>query len=437
MEHGDSADTIAAIATPPGSGGVGIVRISGPAADTILARVTGRAPGSLAARQLVRCQARDASGVLLDEILAVRMPRPHSYTGDDVVELHGHGGTLSLGRVLMAAVAAGARPAAPGEFTRRAFENGKLDLAQAEAVAQVIGAASDRALRVAQAQLAGALGSRVEALSARLIAALAELEAAIDFPEDDLELDAGSGSDLARLETELGALVASHRTGQVLEHGVSVALVGATNAGKSSLMNALLGRERAVVSAEPGTTRDFIEASVVWDGVPVTLVDTVGERADAGVGEQRGLELGRARTAHAEIIVRVLDATAPASGDAASLVVWNKCDLKAAPAGALGVSARSGAGLDVLRARLLERARGGAGAGEREDEIVVSARQAALFVEAQDRVAESRRGLAQARPLELVAADLRGAARALAEVVGREVTPEVLDAIFARFCIGK
>jgi tRNA modification GTPase len=439
-------DTIAAIATPPGSGGVGIVRLSGPMAAQILETLIGRpAPPD---RQFVHGMAREpASGERLDEVLAVVMRAPRSYTGEDVAEIHGHGGALNLARLLRAALSAGARAAEPGEFTRRAFENGRLDLTRAEAVVSVIGAASERALRAAQATLGGGLAARVGALRASVLDLLAEVEASVDFPEEDL--DFVPAGELARRAGELsGALFALARTytvGRALGEGIEVALTGPPNVGKSSLLNALVGEERALVAAEPGTTRDYVEARVVWSGVPVTLIDTAGEREAVGL-EARGVELGRARAARADCVVVVRDATvggAAAGAAAASpagrwLEVWNKIDVAPAPVGAVGVSALMGTGLELVRARILAQVLGAAGGGDGDEGVLVSTERQRALVEASASALERVREAALAgRAAEILALELREAAQRLGQITGDEVTEPVLDRLFARFCIGK
>jgi tRNA modification GTPase len=437
-------DTIAAIASATGPAGVGVIRLSGPAAGAILARLSGRPVDRFADRRLTRARLRAVDGALLDDVLCVVMRAPRSFTGEDVVELHGHGGAVNLGRLLGAVLDAGARLAEPGEFSRRALAAGKLDLVQAEALLAVVEASSAQALRVAQAQLAGGLGARIDAIRAEVVELLAELEAAVDFPEEGLGLDAGGAalaSRLGRLAAACEALVASHAVGRVLRHGIEVALRGPVNAGKSSLFNALLGTERALVAAEPGTTRDFVEARAVWDGVAVTLIDTAGERETDGELERRGIALGARRSAAADVELWLV----PAGGDssppeppaaARRLVVWSKADLGGVPAGALAASAVTGAGVEALRAAIVERVTGGR-ADVDGDAVVTTERQRRTLELAGAALERALGAAAAGRGEELVALELREARGALDAVLGRGADDAVLDALFARFCIGK
>ncbi|MBK8480942.1 MAG: tRNA uridine-5-carboxymethylaminomethyl(34) synthesis GTPase MnmE [Proteobacteria bacterium] len=372
-------DTICALATPPGEGAVGIVRLSGPRATELLQRAAcGR---TLRPRRMVRVDLVDpATEARIDEVLACVMPAPRSFTGEDVVEIYGHGGQLNLEALLALFIGLGARPAGPGEFTRRAFLNGRLDLTQAEAVAEVIGARSTRALQNAQALLGGALGREVRSLRARAVELAAELEARIDFAEELEALQPGRAlvEGHRELIAALGRLVASYRRGRRL-NGVVVVLVGAVNAGKSSLFNRLLGSQRALVSAEPGTTRDYLEAEVEWDGLRVTLIDTAGEREGMSALERAGLALGLERARSADVVLQVVDVSAAGpeavfgapGGGVGRVVVANKIDrLAAGAAGSLrrpgrGNRARSrgrGFGRDGRRARGAARGRGGRGA---------------------------------------------------------------------------
>jgi tRNA modification GTPase len=441
-------DTIAAIATPPGSGGVGIVRVSGPAAVEVVARLVGRAAGELPDRQLVHAVAREpASGERLDEVLVAVMRGPRSYTGEDVAELHGHGGAVNMGRLLRAVLAAGARTARPGEFTRRAVAHGRLDLVRAEAVLGVIAAASDRALRLAQAQLEGRLGERVAELRREATELLAAVEASIDFPEEGIA-HAGPAALAAQadaLARACGALAGSFALGRALAEGLDVALVGPVNAGKSSLFNRLVESERALVAEEPGTTRDYVEARVVWDGVPVTLVDTAGWRSAQGV-EQRGIELGEKRAERADVQIELIPAEMRVTGDRQRatgdgrqatgriLRVISKGDsLEGSAGGLLVTSAVTGQGISELKAAIV----GMVGASGEEGVVVTSERQRDLLVRASEALGRAVVAVRGGQAEEVLALEVREGARALAELLGEEVGEEMLDALFARFCIGK
>jgi tRNA modification GTPase len=441
-------DTIAAIATAAG-GGIGIVRLSGPRAASIVGQIVRPWPSRPVSHKLqLGVVHHPRTDERIDEVLAVVMRAPNSYTGEDVAELQGHGGQLVLQRVLDAALAAGARMAEPGEFTRRAFEAGKIDLSRAESVAALIGARSERALKAAQAMSAGALAQRIVRLRQQLVAALAELEGAIDFPDDagDAAPEAATARQLAGVAKEMAALAASHRP--ALFRAAEVALVGRVNAGKSSLLNALAGEERALVDEAPGTTRDAVAAEVALDGVAVTLVDTAGEREQPERIEQRGLQLGRARASRADLVVLVVDGTV-GFGESerarwqaivgAKLIVWNKRDLAPAayglPADALVVetSATTGEGVAAL-ARAIARAV----AGEDEENVaVVSERQAEALRDGAATIERAGAMLREGEPPEWAAVEARRALDAMGRVTGETADAEVLDAIFARFCIGK
>jgi tRNA modification GTPase len=431
-------DTIAAVATAAGIGGVGIVRVSGPRAIAIAGEVIG---GALD-RRVRLAWARDAGGERIDQVLAFAMRGPHSFTGEDVAELHGHGGARNLERLLAAVVARGARVAEPGEFTRRAVLNGKLDLVRAEALLEVIHAGSERALRLAQANLGGALGEVAAELERRVLAVLAEVEGRIDFPDDDLGAEEGRvvDAELRDVAARCAELAAGFRHGRAVQHGICIALVGVVNAGKSSLLNALVGKERALVAAAPGTTRDYLEIVDTWDGIAVTLVDTAGTRPTADAIEARGIELGEARVASADVVV-VLNDGAGAWDDGArygsrALVVRSKADLGGDTRGALTTSAATGTGLAELKRRALDLA----GVAEREGSesaFVTTARQHALTVMARDGVQAAVDARASGAVPEIVALELRQAAAALAQLRGTEVGERVLDEVFARFCIGK
>ena len=432
-------DTIAAIATATGAGGIGVVRISGARALAVGAAVTGVAEAAFVDRLATRVVVRDGAGARLDDGLALAMRGPRSFTGEDVVELHVHGGAVNLGAVLGAVVAAGARLAEPGEFTRRALEAGKIDVVRAEAMLAVIQAPSSRAWALAQRNLAGELSTEVARLRGEAAALVAEVEAGLDFPDEDLAPAAASvvTARAAALAAACRRLEASFAAGRALEQGLSVALVGAVNAGKSSLINALVGGERVLVSAEPGTTRDFVEVRVEWDGMAVTLVDTAGLRDAGGTLEVAGRELGQRRAARADVVLAVV---APGDEvpavDGRTIVVASKADLGGAvPEAALATSAVTGAGLAALKRAVLARV-GVVDDVEAGSAIVLSERQRAAVAEAAARF-EAAAILDAGAAGELRAFELRGGLGALAALAGDRIGDEVLDELFARFCIGK
>lgn len=435
-------ETIAAVATGAGVGGVGVVRVSGPRAIEIVGAVVGLAAEQLDRRVRYRV-ARALDGTRIDDVLVFAMRAPRSFTGEDVAELQGHGGAVNLARLLRAALERGARPAQPGEFSRRAFENGKLDLVRAEGLLGVIEAGSERAWRIAQAQLDGALGRRLGELERRVLRVLAEVEGALDFPDEDLQEQGVSwlASELRELHAACGALAESYRAGQALRRGISVALVGAVNVGKSSLLNAFAGKERALVSELPGTTRDYVEVHVEWDGVAVTLVDTAGLRAASDPVEAGGVALGARRAAEADVVLVVSDGESPWIRDHEdkALYVLSKADLereRALPEGldVVRTSSVTGLGLEEVRRKVLERQGLVAAAGD--GEVLVTERQRGLAA-----LAASSLGTALERltsyPRELVAYDIREGYKALIDMRGAEAEDRVVDEIFARFCIGK
>ncbi len=439
-------ETIAAIATGSGAGGVGVIRVSGPRAIEIVAAVIGVEAAALD-RTVRYAVARGADGERLDDVLAFAMRAPRSFTGEDVAELQGHGGAVNMLRLLRAVLERGARAAEPGEFSRRAFEHGKLDLLRAEALLGVIEAGSERAWRIAQAQLSGSLGQRMAQLEEQARGVLAELEGAIDFPEEDLEEQSGQWlrSELRALGQACAELIRSYQGGAALRNGITVALIGPTNVGKSSLLNALVGRDRALVSAAPGTTRDYVEAQVEWDGVKVTLVDTAGWReVAAGDIERAGIDLGRARAAEADVVLLVDDGGDGGEDVAVrwealgkrALRVRSKADLTTtAPRDeVIATSARTGQGLEELKRRVL----GAVGIAEAlgDGELLVTERQRALAETAQ-RAFERGELALERQPRELVAYDIREGYRALMNLRGSEAEDKLVDEIFARFCIGK
>lgn len=439
-------DTIAAIATPAGRGGVGVIRISGPDAATIAGVVVNRSPDGLPDRRMTVAIAKDADAQRLDEVLAVLMRAPNSYTGEDIAEIHGHGGTVNMARLLRAVLDAGARLAEAGEFTRRAFENGKLDLTRAEAVLDVIEASSERAWRLAQAQLDGGFGDEVGRFRARTTELLAAVEACIDFPEEGEEYlsDAAIADQAENLADDLAALAGTFSLGRALRQGIEVAIVGPVNSGKSSLFNMLLGRDRAIVDPEPGTTRDFVEASTVWHGIPVTFIDTAGDRAAESRVERQGIERGRKRAVEADLLLRAFSASGeiPETHDQRGpgqreMAVVTKADLLNGEAATelLTTSAKTGQGIEELRERIVTAV---CGVAESDDGYVVtSERQRALLDAAASGLRCAGAACREGRPAEIVALEVREAVEKLAEMQGERVGEEVLDELFGRFCIGK
>ncbi len=437
-------DTIVAVATPRGRGAIGIVRISGPQALAVSRRLAPRLPSEPTPRHAYWTSLLSADGRPVDEGLALYFAPQASTTGEPVVELHSHGSPRVQSLLLEGLMAEGrARLARPGEFTQRAFLNGRIDLARAEAVADLVAAEGEAAVRAAAAQLGGALGDALRAVRSPLAELHADLEALLNFPEEASEAEAGIGARLSQSRAQLGRLLATARTGRLLRRGASVVLAGPVNAGKSSLFNRLVGEERALVDLEPGTTRDVLEARVELDGLAVTWVDTAGFRDSPGRVEALGLERARAAVRSAELVLLVLPCGTPEPerthwrqelGSVSSLLVASKSDLRAAgPGEGLPVSALSGDGLDSLRLSVLEVLRGG---GLADSVAQVSERHAEALARA-DEALEQAEGALAGNALEVVAGEVAGALQALGEITGETASEEVLAAIFSRFCIGK
>jgi tRNA modification GTPase len=423
------ADTIFAVASGAGQAAIAVMRLSGSDSRAMLATLCGRVPEP---RRASFRRLRDAEGTELDQGMVVWLPGPGSYTGEDAAELYLHGGRAVLIGVAGALVALGARPAEPGEFTRRAFLNGRMDLTEAEAVHDLIAAETEAQRRQALRQLDGALGTLYRGWADRLRLLLAQQEALIDFPDEDLppEVEAQVVAELTALQAALAAHLDDGRRGERLRDGLVFAIAGRPNVGKSSLVNALAERDVAIVSAIPGTTRDALEARVVLGGVPVTLVDTAGLRDTADEIEAEGVRRARARAAAADLVIGIGEAGGPAaSGD---VLVANKVDLGGAvPAGALAVSALTGEGLATLRDRLAEAARSlTQSAGPPP---LTQARHRSALREAVARLA----GALAADLPELRAEDLRLSLRALGRITGSVGVEDILDTLFAQFCIGK
>ncbi|MDR0247665.1 MAG: tRNA uridine-5-carboxymethylaminomethyl(34) synthesis GTPase MnmE [Burkholderiales bacterium] len=456
-------DTIAAIATPLGRGGVGIVRVSGKDLSPLIFGVTGRK--TLPPRQAVFSAFYDAQQRVLDQGLALFFAAPHSYTGEDVLELHGHGGVAVMRALLERCLELGARLAQPGEFTRRAFLNDKLDLAQAEAVADLIDAATGMAARAAARSLSGAFSAEVQQLVDALIETRMHVEASLDFPEEDLDgvLDPQVAARVVALTENVEALIVRARAGALLREGLTVVLIGAPNVGKSSLLNRLAREEAAIVTPIAGTTRDTIERQIALGGIPLTVVDTAGLRDTDDAIEKIGIARAWAAIERADLALFLIDAqhmqeTMLPATDAAILarlpetmpriLVCNKSDLlPTSPAIAptladaihalqvVSISAKTGAGLDALENAVLDAV---GVAHLTEDTFLARARHLEALKQARHALRDAARELATSAPaLELAAEQLRLAQEALASITGTFSADDLLGVIFSRFCIGK
>ena len=445
--------TIAAIATPPGRGGIGIVRISGDQTPHIARTLLGRLPPP---RYAQFATFRDADGAPLDQGLALYFPAPHSFTGEHVLELHGHGGPVVMDLLLQRVLTLGARLARPGEFSERAFLNGKLDLAQAEAVADLIDSASTDAARAALRSLEGEFSRRVHALVEALIRLRMHIEAAIDFPEEEIDFLADNvlQESFEKIQTQLAELRSAAQQGSLLHDGMTVVLAGRPNAGKSSLLNALAQRASAIVSATPGTTRDIVREQIVLDGMPLHVLDTAGLRTSQDDIENEGVQRARDAMLRADrVLLLVDDNEETAAGIVALLselpadlrltLVRNKVDLSQRPSGSaargetglpeVAISALSGVGLDELRTHLKE-CMGYAMAGQG----TFSARRRHLdaLQQAQEHIQHGAQHL-KARQGELAAEELHQAQQSLSEITGAFTSDDLLGRIFSSFCIGK
>ena len=421
----ENMETIAAISTPPGRGGVAVGRVSGPDAFAVAARLTGRSVDASRAGRFFHSVFM-AKGVPLDDGLVLVFAAPRSYTGEDVVEFQCHGGSVAPRRVLEACLAAGARLARRGEFTQRAFLNGRLDLSAAEAVIDLIDAKTDRAADDAVARLGGAASAAFEAQYAAALDLSSRLEHALDFSEDELPPDftENLARDIAALRARIAASLATAREGRLLREGALVVLAGPPNAGKSSLLNALLGERRAIVSSAAGTTRDSIEEGVEIGGWPVRQVDTAGLRATSDAVEAEGVDRAEALIGQADLVL-ALDCDRPGA-----LRLHAKCDL--GPGEGLPVSALTGEGLPELRAAIAARLERLAAKGSEASGADVTTRQ-------KEQLEIAAAALARADTTDLVVAanELRTAAEALGRILGKVYSDDLLDSIFSRFCVGK
>ena len=458
-------DTIAAIATAQGEAGIGIVRVSGALALTIAAEVfrspRGVSPTQLPTHTLTYGHVVDAtaSDEMIDEVLLGIMHAPRTYTGEDVVEFNCHGGTLPLTAVLDVVLKNGARVAEPGEFTKRAFLNGRLDLAQAEAVAELIASKTDLSRKIAVEALAGKLSDTVNGLNDRLAALLAEIEASIDFPEEDLDfMKVETQLEAARaVQTELTTLLETAAEGRLITEGANVAILGKPNVGKSSLLNALVGTPRAIVTDIPGTTRDTIEEMMNIGGIPLKLIDTAGIRHTDDIVEQQGVERSKAVQERAELHLMMFDASQPLNDAdhellktaqaSKAILILNKMDLPVvtSPTALLAhcpkkqvveTAIPEGKGLDKLKATISEELLGGE-LGIGESPIVTNARHQEALRRANEGLDYAIESLENGMPPDLIAVDLRIGLEGLGDIVGKTTTEDILDRIFSQFCVGK
>ena len=445
----DTDDTIVALATAAGRGALGVVRISGPRALDV-SRMLTTAPMPLRPRYATLSQIRGASGdTAVDRVVLTYFPAPHSYTGQDVVEISAHGSPVLLRSILTAAISGGARLARPGEFTLRAFLAGKLDLVQAEAVADLIAAATPLQARAAFDQLEGTLTRRIAALDTELFDLIAKLEASLDFPDEGyhfIEADE-TRRRVSDVAAGIATLLEQGRRGRLVREGATVVLAGRPNVGKSSLFNALAGADRAIVTSIPGTTRDLITEPVDIDGIAVTLVDTAGARNAQDAVEREGVARGRQARAVADLIVVIVDRSEPLTADDESLleetreqrrlIAANKSDLPAAHdvAGAIQVSAATGDGLHLLRCAIAREL--AEGENLRETPPLTNLRHISLLADAHEALVRVLDGLQHELPEEFLLSDLQAARARFDEVVGVRTSSDVLTHIFEKFCIGK
>ena len=443
-------ETIAAVATPPGEGGVAIVRISGDKALDVAEKVYSGPIRSYQSHMLhVGRIMRNHD--IVDEVLIVVMKNPRSYTGEDTVEIHCHGGSLITKRVLETILEAGARAALPGEFTFKAYMNGKLDLAEAEAVQELIAAKNDLALHAAESQLRGALSKKIESFQKELVDIAAILEAWVDFPEEGLEFASFEEviASLEKTRSKMETLSQTFHDGKIVHEGLTMCLSGAPNVGKSSLMNALLGKERAIVTPIAGTTRDLLEADLRIGGLHFRLVDTAGIRATEEMIEQEGIRRSHQALQEADLILLVLDASrgiqetdqellniAPSQK---TLVIWNKVDLPSShqkPKNALEVSAKQGLGLDLIR-QAIDQKIWRSGPPSKEEIVITNQRHHQALTHALESIQLVIEGLKTRVSAEFVAADMRRALLELGTIIGTDISEDILSAIFSKFCVGK
>lgn len=466
-------DTIAAISTPPGEGGVGIIRISGEDSFRIAERIFRPRKQKNWLSQNYKMHyghvVDPGSGSVIDEVLLSVMKAPHTYTRENVVEINCHGGIVPLREAFRAVLAAGARLADPGEFTKRAFINGRIDLTQAESVIDVIRSKTEASLKVAISQLGGGLSDKIRKIQDRILAILAELEVSIDFPEDDMDLKSKSEISLnaGEIIRDLDSLIESAGRGRVYREGIRTVIAGRPNVGKSSLLNVLLGRERAIVTEIPGTTRDVIEETINIKGIPLVLADTAGLRETNDLVEKIGVEKTREFMAGADLVLFMVEAGKGVTEDDRDLLkkleikktilIVNKIDLagKMFPAKCsrqnvpgkketfeygdmptVEISALKGQGINILEDRIEEVITGG-GVISPESIIISNARHEEILARARDHLEEFLKSMEDGLPPDILSIDVKDAFEALGEITGSSVTEDLLDHIFSQFCIGK
>ncbi len=444
------SEVVAAVASPPGVGAVSLIRMSGAGVFEVAEKMLSRFQAkNLQVRRAFRDDVLAENGGSIDDVVVVCYQGPSSYTGEDVVEISGHGGIHVTRRVLERALECGARHAEAGEFSLRAFLNRKLDLTQAEAVMDLISAQTDMAAQAAREQLSGSLGRAVAEVREQVIDLTAHVEAYIDFPEEDISPETGDElqNSFQKLEDAVSELLGTAKRGRLLREGARVAIVGPPNAGKSSLLNALLGYERAIVSEEAGTTRDTVEEVLDFDGFPVRLIDTAGLREEGSAIEKEGMARARQRMSEADLVLELADASQVPSGRFSedALLVLNKVDLgedeawkdESVGESAIRISVLQEEGLQALREEVARQL----GGGEKENSgnvlIAINARHQECLRRAEVFLREAREMLASGEEPEFVSLPLREAVQAVAEIAGRIDTEDILGSIFSQFCIGK
>lgn len=459
-------DTIAAIATPPGNGSIAIIRVSGHKSPEILDIVFRAGRGNVVGRTLESHRLyhghviNPATNETVDEVLCVFMRAPNSYTGEDVIEIHSHGGHLVPKRILEILFGLGIRPANPGEFSLRAFLNGKMDLTQAEAVSDIINARTEEGLKQAELQLEGALSRRIVGLKDTTLDILAEVEAQVDFPEDEIDPIARDAivERINSLISGIRGLLNTYEEGRIIKHGVRTAILGKPNVGKSSLLNRLLMKERAIVSPLPGTTRDFIEECIDVRGIPLVLIDTAGIRKTSDGIEHEGVRLAKKKAEEAELLLIVLDGSEELDDDDTevlrgtagynALFILNKSDkgIKLRPEALpsyvvrdriVHTSAKMGAGIDELKDSIRRLLTGGNGLTDGSEIILTELRHKLALERAADRLSGFLGLLEKSESPEFLAIELRAALDSLAEITGEVTTEDILGRIFSKFCIGK